>query len=513
MGILSGNVTFINSVNYLSSGDIYGSGIFCGSSINANSIATGYFFNQSVNSGNLFTGTFYNTSINSGNILSNALFLDTSINKGIVSGFASFAQTASNVGGTAIGGSGLYGVSNQNNLISATKIGSSIENLDEVLSKSFFGSNVSINGDATVVAISDGDPTSSYIYTFCWNGSSWTRIGVGGLTSISLNSPINGNPSYLNDAGTKLAVGYTRSVDSRGRVRVFSWSGSDWTDVGDPIIGLQDYEGSSYSISMNDSSNRIVITSPSLDNLDNGELLGVGGAGIYSWNGVAWTQMGSTIYGDEASDSLGVSVSMNYQGDRFVISDNNGIIKVYSWNGSDWVQMGSNISGEPTEQAGRSLKINGAGDQIIVGCPTYSEVVESIGRVKIYSWNGSDWIMSAQIKGSLKKENFGWSVSSNRLGNKIVVGAPRTTEFLESNGQPSLNPGSVKVYSYANSNWSQSVATISGEVISNSLNMFGSSVCMNSNGTHIIVGEPGWTLPQKRFSGSPDGRVSIYYIN
>jgi hypothetical protein len=47
MAILGGDVTFIDSVNYLCSGDICGSGVFCGCSINANSIATGYFFNQS----------------------------------------------------------------------------------------------------------------------------------------------------------------------------------------------------------------------------------------------------------------------------------------------------------------------------------------------------------------------------------------------------------------------------------------------------------------------------------
>ena len=40
---------------------------------------------------------------------------------------------------------------------------------------------------------------------------------------------------------------------------------------------------------------------------------------VYSWNGSSWTQLGSDIDGEAASDNSGYSVSLNSDGDRVAI--------------------------------------------------------------------------------------------------------------------------------------------------------------------------------------------------
>lgn len=142
MALLSGNVIFEgDSVNYLSSGDIYGTGYFYSNSSNENSIANANFFDSSVNGGTILNGVFQDLSINegiaelealfledttnygavgngtfsgnavnSGVIQNSGIFLANSTNRGTVSGNALFAPTASNIGGVILGTSGAFGV-------------------------------------------------------------------------------------------------------------------------------------------------------------------------------------------------------------------------------------------------------------------------------------------------------------------------------------------------------------------------------------------------------------------
>ena len=62
---------------------------------------------------------------------------------------------------------------------------------------------------------------------------------------------------------------------------------------------------------------------------------------IYSWDGTSWSQLGSDIDGEAAGDNFGFSVSMNAAGDRVAIGghENDGAAsraghaRVYAYNG------------------------------------------------------------------------------------------------------------------------------------------------------------------------------------
>ena len=72
--------------------------------------------------------------------------------------------------------------------------------------------------------------------------------------------------------------------------------------------------------------------------------------------------MGSSIVGSAAGDWFGEAVALDQDGDRVVIGaanndtqgSNAGEVKVYSWNGSAWSQLGSTIYG-PSTQAGAGV--------------------------------------------------------------------------------------------------------------------------------------------------------------
>src|SRR5690606_2223555 len=87
--------------------------------------------------------------------------------------------------------------------------------------------------------------------------------------------------------------------------------------------------------------------------LNDGAGTDAGHVRVYAWNGSAWTQKGVDIDGVAPNDSLGASVSMpdpNTLAIGAVGNDNiNGIdaghVRIYKWNGSNWVQKVADIYG------------------------------------------------------------------------------------------------------------------------------------------------------------------------
>ena len=87
---------------------------------------------------------------------------------------------------------------------------------------------------------------------------------------------------------------------------------------------------------------------------NDGTASGAGHVRVYSWNGSAWTQLGDDIYGEAANDGSGSSVSLSSDGNTVAIGAyrndgngyNSGLVRVYSWNGSAWTHLGNDSDGE-----------------------------------------------------------------------------------------------------------------------------------------------------------------------
>jgi hypothetical protein len=362
------------------------------------------------------------------------------------------------------------------------------------------GYSVSMNAAGDRVAIgahlNDGN---GHVRVYSWNSTAWTKLGadidgeaVDDLSGVSVS---------MNAAGDRVAIGANGNDgngSNSGHVRVYSWNGTAWTQLGADLDGEAVGDWSGYSVSMNAAGDRVAIGA----NLNDENGSNSGHVRVYSWNGTAWAQLGLDIDGEAADDLSGVSVSMNAAGDRVAIGarlndgngSNSGHVRVYSWNGTAWAQLGLDIDGEAVDdQSGYSVSMNAAGDRVAIGARLNDGNGSASGHVRVYSWNGTAWTkLGLDIDGEAVDDRSGYSVSMNAAGDRVAIGAN-----LNSSAS-----GHVRVYSWNGTAWTKLGADIDGEAAGD---QSGYSVSMNAAGDRVAIGA--WLNDG---NGSASGHVRVY---
>jgi hypothetical protein len=541
MAILSGNVIFDGgSINFLSSGDIYGSGIFCTTSSNAGSIVSGYFFGSSVNKGTVLNATFSDYATNSGITVYSAKFANWSKNCGLTYGSALFANTATNYG-IIYGSSGVLIDPQSTNY---TQMGSYIcrESLTEkyTLPKSYdqysvnLADSVNINkhGDTIAFKLLCGvlpypNCAATDIYVFCWNGSSWVERG----DRICRNT----YKLCMNGCGDIIASALPCANGYKGRIATYCWNNSTWNQMGSDITESESYQlGSSFSMNCVGD----IIAAKERTNIN-----------IYCFQNSSWSKI-STIEPTENLNPLEMAMSSDgsviatlvsppispYDPGNFNPPICTGIIKIYCKNGSTWSQMGSTITNQYVYREHMNpLAIAGNGDKVFVGYPvgesyqTGSGVIVPLqtgrGVVVGYHWDGSSWNKTAEIleiSGS-DINRFGYEISTDLIGAKLAISA--VPNYYVTGNPPQ---GYVNIYNCdsSNSTWSlcsqikgtgwrnwQSVGYYgntwveTGDFVDNA---FGQSMKMSISGTHVVVASPRAATGLNRTYA---GVVSVYRLN
>ncbi|MEZ4939657.1 MAG: HYR domain-containing protein [Saprospiraceae bacterium] len=107
-----------------------------------------------------------------------------------------------------------------------------------------------------------------------------------------------------------------------------------------------------------------------------------------------WTQVGSDIDGEAASDNSGYSVSLSSDGQTVAIgavnNDGNGSssghVRVYKLVGGVWTQQGSDIDGEAvSDQSGYSVSLSSDGQTVAIGARLNGGNGSSSGHVRVYN--------------------------------------------------------------------------------------------------------------------------------
>lgn len=148
---------------------------------------------------------------------------------------------------------------------------------------------------------------AGHVRIYEWNGSIWSQKGTD-LDGEEANDNF-GRSVSMPDANT-VAVGAPNhdgfgGIQS-GRVSVFSWNGSSWVQKGMDIDGTTSYDYSGTSVYMPDV-NTVAVGEPVYGV---SPYTGAGRVRIFSWTGSSWSQLGNGIIGEAALDESGVSVSM-----------------------------------------------------------------------------------------------------------------------------------------------------------------------------------------------------------
>jgi hypothetical protein len=143
-----------------------------------------------------------------------------------------------------------------------------------------------------------------------------------------------------------------------------------------------------------------------------------------------------------------------------------------------FLKLGRGIRGEAENDSfGDSISTNAVGDRIAIGAPKNDGPLAfgqpDCGSVRVYQWNGNTWTKLGQdIDGEFGQERSGYSVSMNAVGDRIVIGSPYHVSFS----------GQVRVYEWNGTVWTQLGGDINGS------GFFGWSVSMNNDGNRIAVG-------------------------
>jgi hypothetical protein len=246
-----------------------------------------------------------------------------------------------------------------------------------------------------------------------------------------------------------------------------------------------------------------------------------------------------SINGGSVFDRFASSVSLNFNGNRFVVGSPNddgptvgdsGSVSVYNWNANtgQYTQIGQTIlSLNNAERFGSSVSMNSAGDIFAVSTPFTNATIFK-GSVRVYNWNENttQWTQMGQtLSGANDSDRFGGTVSINSTGNIFATNSrsgvivyqwnPNTSQWgqlgqtifygafdlsdnvrLNSNGNflvigfiNSITNGGVRVYNW-NSNLSRWDQLGSDITAPNAAASFGFRVAINNNGNKIAVSSP-----------------------
>jgi hypothetical protein len=341
----------------------------------------------------------------------------------------------------------------------------------------------------------------SPILSFTQMGESFVGETIDDLSGWSVD---------INGAGDRVAIGAWANANingTSGHTRIYQWNSSTsaWTQLGLDIDGEASTSRSGWSVSLNELGNRVAIGAIYNDGTTNNAGDNRGHTRIYEYVNGAWIQMGLDIDGEAVWDESGYSVSLNAAGDRVAIGarandgttnnagDNRGHTRIYQWNSSTsaWTQMGLDINGEAEgDQSGWSVSLNAAGDRVAIGAiqnSVINGISTSEGHTRIYQWNSStsSWIqLGLDINGESSRNNLGWSVSLNELGNRVAIGAVYNDGTT---GVGDDNRGHTRIYEYVNGAWTQMGLDIDGEA---SKDESGYSVSLNAAGDRVAIGAP-----------------------
>ena len=313
----------------------------------------------------------------------------------------------------------------------------------------------------------------------------WYQLGVDIYGETAFDN--SGYSVSLSHDGTIVAIGAPGNdgttgfaLDNRGHVRVYQYTNSNWTQLGNDIDGKVSKDEFGSSVSLSSDGSILAIGAHKSDGGGSSR----GQVGVYQYNNstTTWSQLGSDINGDSDWIGSGEVVSLSSDGTILAIgsTSNTGYVRIYKYNDiiTTWAQFGTVITDGGDGKFGYSLSLSKSnnGTTIAVGSPyndgTGNYDVYGRGRVRVYQHNDTttNWDqLGGDIYGESTKDNSGMSVSLSGDGSILAIGSsPNSAAFT----------GSVRVYQ-----------------------LDGNKTTANSDPTDASFGPIGWT----RLGGDIDG--------
>ena len=322
------------------------------------------------------------------------------------------------------------------------------------------------NTNAKIHLVASDADFDSLTYSIVSDPSNGTATLSGDTVTYTPSTDFSGTDTFTFKASDGSANSATKTVT----VKVIDGYLSTATQIGTDLDGsaLGDWQG--YSVSFNEDHTIMAVGAVYRD-------ISTGTVRVYSYNGTAWSRQGSDLDG-ESGDWQGSSVSLSSDGTILAVGaerhgSSKGTVRVYSWNGTKWSQQGIDLDGEAADDyQGGSVSLSSDGTTLAVGA--YGHEDSSKGTVRVYSWNGTAWSRQGIDLDGEAGDYQGISVSLSSDGTILAVGA-----YWHDSSK-----GTVRVYSWNGTAWSQEGSDLDGEAD----DFQGISVSLSSDGTTLAVG-------------------------
>lgn len=347
------------------------------------------------------------------------------------------------------------------------------------------GSSVALSGAGDTVAI--GEPQSQVsqagrVRVFTNTTGSWVQVGASLVGAV--NGDFFGSAVALSDDGLTLAVGAPgfdiTGTSGAGRVTVYRYNGTSWSQRGDPIVGTASTKTLGSSLALSADGNRVAIGSQRGGTGDEGVVQ------VFDF-GTSWTLVGAAIPGGSASALSGTSVALSSDGQRLAIgaigaTSNAGSVRVFALTGVTWTALGSAIAGAVAgDNLGQSVDLNGAGDVVVTGAPGHDTGGADTGQVIVRAYNGTSWVSRGSvIAGAAAGDQFGYAVAMNSAGDRLSAGAPYADT-------PGASAGEVRNFVLSAGEWERLGQTITGSAAGDQA---GFAVATSSTGLRVAIGAP-----------------------
>lgn len=234
---------------------------------------------------------------------------------------------------------------------------------------------------------------------------------------------------------------------------------------------------------------------------DFGSMAGKGAVQVYQWDGSTWNARGSVITGPNRYDYLGYGLDMPSAYTLAAGAPKNdaagtdaGMVRIYDWDGTDYIQRGGDLLGMASSDLfGHTLSMPDS-LTVAVGARLHDLPATDAGMAQVFRWNGLAWVQKgAALKGSNAKDLFGFAVSMPD-SNTLAVGAYGADS----------SAGMAQVYEWDGTAWQTKGAEIQGGAAQD---YCGFSVDMPDPQT-IAVGAPG-----NDGGGIESGQVRVFGWN
>ncbi len=266
----------------------------------------------------------------------------------------------------------------------------------------------------------------------------WVQLGSdldgdspGGRFGWSVSLNMDGRTAIV---GAPQATFGSRIRTGSAKIFRYDAGAADWVQLGNDIEGLDSGGQFGYSVSLSSDGETAVggaIFGNGFGNFS-------GKARVFSFDGSDWTQLGDDIDGEAPGDNLGYSVALSGDGETAVIGapendgngNSSGHARIFRYDGSAWIQLGEDINGAvAVDRAGRAVAVSADGSTILIGSPFNDDNERSSGHGRVYRYDPTaaggtgEWVqLGNDIRGDEEIDTLGRAASLSADGRTAILG-------------------------------------------------------------------------------------------